>query len=134
MNLKHFKLSEFDSGLGNPDWYEPGSGDAFMNRCFLEALDACRGISGIPYRVMSGYRTPAYNDFIGGAKNSAHTLGLGADVEAADVEAAFRIIHAAMEVGMHGIIWYPNKKFIHLDMGGLSDILIASRPYYGIKL
>ncbi len=47
MNLKNFKLSEFDS----PDL--PGSGSN-MNPNFLQMLDEARDLAGVPYEAMQG--------------------------------------------------------------------------------
>jgi hypothetical protein len=52
MELKHFKLSEFDS----PDL--PGSGKN-MNPDFLKRLDEAREIAGVPFNINSGFRTSA---------------------------------------------------------------------------
>lgn len=44
------------------------------------ALEELRTIIGGPISVTSGYRCPAHNQRIGGAKMSQHTLGLAADI------------------------------------------------------
>ena len=59
LNLKYFKLSEFDS----PD--QVGSGKK-MNKKFLEKLDYARHNAGIPFKINSGYRTEARNTLVGG--------------------------------------------------------------------
>lgn len=45
-------------------------------------LEQVRALVGVPIIVSSGYRCPALNRAVGGAKNSAHTLGLAADINA----------------------------------------------------
>lgn len=43
-------------------------------------LEQVRALVGGPIRVSSGYRAPALNAAVGGAKNSAHVQGLAADI------------------------------------------------------
>lgn len=43
-------------------------------------LEQVRALVGAPINVSSGYRCAALNMAIGGAKNSAHTLALAADI------------------------------------------------------
>jgi hypothetical protein len=45
-------------------------------------LEEVRTLLGVPILVSSGYRCPALNKAVGGAKNSAHMLGLAADFTA----------------------------------------------------
>ena len=44
-------------------------------------LEQIRALVGAPIHVSSGYRAPALNRAVGGAANSAHVLGLAADIE-----------------------------------------------------
>lgn len=43
-------------------------------------LEQIRILVGLPVRVSSGYRSQKLNKVIGGSKNSAHLLGLAADI------------------------------------------------------
>lgn len=45
-------------------------------------LEQIRALVGGPITVSSGYRSPALNKAVGGAANSAHVLGLAADITA----------------------------------------------------
>jgi zinc D-Ala-D-Ala carboxypeptidase len=45
-----------------------------------ETLELVRALVGRPLTVSSGYRCPDLNKWVGGAPNSAHTLGLAADI------------------------------------------------------
>ena len=49
-------------------------------------LDPLREWYGKPIRVNSGYRCEALNSAIGGVKNSQHTTGMAADIDAGSVE------------------------------------------------
>lgn len=44
-----------------------------------QTLEGVRALVGAPVMISSGYRCPALNEWIGGAPNSAHVLGLAAD-------------------------------------------------------
>jgi zinc D-Ala-D-Ala carboxypeptidase len=48
-------------------------------RRLAATLEQVRALVG-PVRVSSGYRSPLLNQAVGGAKGSAHTLGLAADI------------------------------------------------------
>ncbi|OEZ81004.1 peptidase M15 [Janthinobacterium sp. HH104] len=43
-------------------------------------LEQVRALVGMPIAISSGYRSPALNKAVGGAGNSAHVLGLAADI------------------------------------------------------
>lgn len=43
-------------------------------------LEQVRALVGAPITISSGYRSPALNKAVGGASNSAHVLGLAADI------------------------------------------------------
>ena len=43
-------------------------------------LEQVRALVGAPITISSGYRSPALNKAVGGAGNSAHVLGLAADI------------------------------------------------------
>lgn len=110
-NLKHFKLSEFDS----PD--APGSG-ANMDKEFLFMLDKARGIAGVPFKINSGYRTKAHHERLAKqgyktAKNSAHLAGYAADIHCTDGPHRYAIVAALMAAGFNRI--GIAGTFIHVD-------------------
>jgi hypothetical protein len=49
-------------------------------------LEEIRSLVNMPIVVSSGYRSPALNRAVGGARNSAHVLGLAADINAARLD------------------------------------------------
>lgn len=105
--FRYFNLNEFDS----PD--APGSGEKMMNRDFVAKLDRIRHRAGIPFRVISGYRTPAHNAKVKGVPNSAHIKGLAADIRAVTDADKRKIAVAAAKEGINRIGW--GGTFIHLD-------------------
>lgn len=110
MELKNFKLSEFDCPS------EEGSA-VDMQPTFLEMLDRARDISGIPYKITSGIRRPERNMAIGGKPNSSHLRGYAADIAATDSRSRFLILQGLLEAGFNriGIAGDGKGNFIHVD-------------------
>jgi len=84
MNLSpHFTLAELTASdtavrLGIDNTPSP---EVLANLTRVAAmLERVRELVGSPIRVSSGYRSPALNRAVGGAKDSAHMLGLAADI------------------------------------------------------
>ena len=112
LDLKYFKLSEFDS----PD--EVGSGKK-MDSKFLEKLDYARHNAGIPFKINSGYRTQEWNMKVGGRFGSSHKKGLAVDIGYEGSRERYLIVNSLMEVGItrFGIA----KTFIHCDVDKQKD-------------
>ncbi|WP_338847887.1 D-Ala-D-Ala carboxypeptidase family metallohydrolase [Massilia sp. W12] len=79
----HFSLEELCSsqtaarkGIDNT----PGAAVIENLTKLAAALEKVRALVGQPIAVSSGYRSPALNAAIGGARNSAHCYGLAADI------------------------------------------------------
>lgn len=84
MNLTpHFTLSELvasqEATRNHIDNTPPA---AIVNNLMrlAELLEQVRALVDAPIIVSSGYRSPALNQLVGGAANSAHMLGLAADI------------------------------------------------------
>lgn len=103
--MKYFKEQEFMCKCCNT---------SKMDITFMNLLDHVRK-EYYPYamNIVSGYRCPHYNKKIGGVKDSAHTLGLAADIHCGDSRKRFKMIEALLRAGFHrmGIA----KTFIHVD-------------------
>ena len=105
MNLKYFKLSEFDVPS------KPGSGRA-MQATTLAMLEHAREIAGIPFVINSGYRTPEHNAKIGGSPTSSHMLGYAVDIRCTALTRN-TIVQALHKAGFKRI--GIAKNFIHAD-------------------
>ena len=95
-----------------------GTGGCDMNEAFMSKLIKLRVKFNEPMIITSGYRHPAHNMVIGGARNSAHIQGRAVDVLIMG-KPAFRLVRLALECGMTGIGVKQRgpgmKRFIHLD-------------------
>lgn len=69
---KYFKVKEFAC--------KDGSQVVFIDSNLVSILDILRNQVGKPVIINSGYRTPAWNKAVGGAKYSYHTRGMAADI------------------------------------------------------
>ncbi|MCB0975364.1 MAG: DUF882 domain-containing protein [Actinobacteria bacterium] len=67
----HFRFLEFAS---------KGNREIRVERDLILKLEALREASGGPITIISGYRDPAYNQLVGGAKNSQHMYGRAVDI------------------------------------------------------
>ena len=76
-----------------------------------------------PIIITSGYRCPKHDKDVGGNGNSYHTKGMAADITVDNMELEDLLIKAKM-VGFKGIGIYPEKRFLHLDLG-------PERAWYG---
>ena len=112
LDLKYFKLSEFDS----PD--EVGSGKK-MDSKFVEKLDYARHNAGIPFKINSGYRTQEWNMKVGGRFGSSHKKGFAVDIGYTGSRERYLILSALMQVGItrFGIA----KGYIHCDVDNSKD-------------
>ena len=82
----------------------------------MDRLQKLRDATGVPMIVTSGYRSPAHNRAVGGVKNSRHLRGEAFDIVMANHDPAeFEAL--AREVGFTGFGFYPDKGFMHIDIG-----------------
>ena len=104
--MKYFTYSEFDS----PDLI--GSGHE-MQEIFLEQLDLARGFSNVPYVINSGFRTPYWNEQVGGVPDSSHLTGWAADIRADSSNRRYLVLKGLIEAGFTRI--GIGQNFIHCD-------------------
>lgn len=69
-------------------------------------------------RVTSGYRDPAHNAAVGGARNSQHTHGRAIDLSFKGIEEARQreIVDYARQLGARGLGYYPSNQSVHFDV------------------
>jgi len=86
----------------------------------LRLVDDLRGVLGCPVRITSHYRSPAYNQAVGGAPQSQHKAFRAADVQAdgATPHEVYKILKLWRDQGRFqgGIGLYPT--FVHVDTRG----------------
>ena len=95
-----------------------GTGELHMDEEFMKKLVALRKEFNQPMYITSGYRDSAYNQVVGGGRNSAHLLGKAVDVACHGAK-AYKLIKLAMKHGFTGIgirqHGQHDKRFVHLD-------------------
>lgn len=70
---EHFRVREFRS--------KDGADTILISDELVKVLEAIRSYFGKPITITSGYRTPAHNREVGGAKGSQHVKGTAADIK-----------------------------------------------------
>ncbi|MEZ4883863.1 MAG: D-Ala-D-Ala carboxypeptidase family metallohydrolase [Chitinophagales bacterium] len=104
-SLKYFRCEEFNS----PD---VGRGCERMDWEFLYLLEQARERAQIPFVVSGGFRTKAHNAAVGGVTNSCHLYGYCADIRVSNASERYKIVEAAIYVGIPRIGVY--SQHIHL--------------------
>lgn len=79
----------------------------------VEKLDKAREIAGVPFVIISGFRSKERNKQVGGVENSSHTRGFAVDVKAENSAKRFKMVKACLEVGFTRI--GINRTTIHID-------------------
>lgn len=98
-----------------------GSDTILVDEALTVVLQCIRDHFGKPVTITSGYRTPAHNAAVGGAKSSQHLLGRAADirVEGVSVEDVSAYAESLMP-DWGGVGRYPVKTgratgWVHVD-------------------
>ena len=115
---RHFSWREFRCHDGTP--VPTDLARNVMEVC--ENLEVLRHALGdVKIHVVSGYRTPSWNEHVGGAKHSQHKLGKAADIQVAGltpVQLRRRVLDLieAGKMKQGGVGLYPT--FLHYDVRG----------------
>lgn len=103
---KHFKANEFQC--------KDGSEEFLIADRLIDTLEAIRNHFNAPVKINSGYRTPSWNNKVGGSPNSYHCKGMAADivVKGHSTKEVAEYADSILEEG--GVIRYSN--FVHIDI------------------
>lgn len=79
------------------------------------------GAEGVPYQVLSAYRSPQTNAWLvsarrGAARDSLHMRGQAIDIKLPG-RTPYQIRQTARALGLGGVGYYPRSGFVHLDTG-----------------
>lgn len=102
-----------------------GSGECRMDPAFMDLLDTIREVYGKPMVVVSGYRSPDYNDKVSSTGlEGPHTTGRAVDIAVRGSD-AHSLLKIALAHGIQGVgvAQKGNSRFLHLDM-----VVGVSRP------
>jgi hypothetical protein len=99
-----------DKKLASPD-----TGAIRIDIASLVCLQRLRDVVG-PLVVISGYRSPLHNAYVGGEPNSQHKVHIAFDLSTYGKD-YLTVVTAAKAAGFTGIGLYPSRNFIHVDRG-----------------
>lgn len=115
---KNFKLLELE-------FSDPVPPDLIANAIeLLQNLQIIRDHFQKPVTIISGYRSHARNEVVGGAKKSQHMEAKAADIKIAGIptEEIYNRIDKLMNQGKiktGGLGFYPSQGFVHYDIRGV---------------
>lgn len=89
--MKYFKMEEFNCPEDNPNCMDP---------ILLGWLNRARDVSGIPYIITSGFRTPEENTIAGGVKTSSHLTGEAVDIACPTSATRWKILRGIFFAGL----------------------------------
>ena len=111
--MRNFKEEEFM--MGNENVFH------MMDEKLLRLLDQLRDLVREPLKINSSYRSPTYNEKIGGSKGSKHMEGIAVDISCTNSTLRHKIVCEATSLGFTvGVA----KTFIHLDIRDIKHPII----------
>ena len=91
-------------------------------------LEQVRALVGAPIAISSGYRSPALNKAVGGAANSAHVLGLAADISTAKLTPkALALLIRQSDIAFDQLIYEGTWVHIALSVGALRRQVLTAK-------
>jgi zinc D-Ala-D-Ala carboxypeptidase len=135
-NLAEFTRSAKAAELGIDNKPEPAHMESLRLLC-VHVLQPLREHLGRPISITSGYRSPALNAAVGGAKGSQHSLGQAADIKVGGIPAEdlARII-ATLALPVDQCIWYApdNGGQVHVSFRTVGRRQFLRSPSKGVYL
>jgi hypothetical protein len=105
---ENFKVKEFKC--------RDGSDEVKIDDVLIDTLQKIRDHFKKPITIVSGYRSPAYNKSINGAKTSQHMYGKAADIQVSGVNPRTVAEYAeSINVKGLGLYDYTSGGFVHVD-------------------
>lgn len=105
----HFKVREFACG--------DGSDAVLVAPQLVMVLETIRAHFNAPVVINSAYRTPQYNEKVGGVAHSQHCYGMAADISVKDqTPAAVAAFARQLMPDWGGVGIYAKKGFTHIDV------------------
>ena len=91
-------------------------------------LEQVRALVGAPIAISSGYRSSALNKSVGGAANSAHALGLAADISTAKLAPkALAMLIRQSDIAFDQLIYEGTWVHIGLSAGALRRQVLTAK-------
>ena len=104
----YFNRDEFACSCGNCE--------NMIQNDLIDKLDKARGISGVSYKINSGYRCDFWNSKVGGSPRSLHKAGRAADIHVSSSAARYQILKGLFAAELDRVLIY--RTFIHADIAG----------------
>ena len=101
---KNFNREEFECKCG--------CGYNTIKPVFVFKLQYCRDLFGKPMQVISGCRCEEHNKKVGGADNSEHMTGQGADIFCDNSADRYKLVECAFDAGINRV--GVAGSFVHL--------------------
>lgn len=97
-------------------------------RRLCDTLEQVRALVGKPLTISSGYRSPALNMAVGGARDSAHVQGLAADINCAGLSPkALAVLIRESGIAFDQLIYEGTWVHIGLADGPLRNEVLTAR-------
>jgi uncharacterized protein YcbK (DUF882 family) len=102
--MKYFKKSEFR--MNGMVVYDK------MDGLFLSKLDTLRDLCSFTFTLNSTWRSPEYNQSVGGSPKSKHLEGIAADIHCPNSDNRAELVKNALNLGLTVGVY---KTFVHVD-------------------
>ena len=114
-NFRYYEVWSGDIRLGEHSIEPPEEIRTYIFAC-VEQLQFVRDKIGVPIIITSGYRTPEWNKYVGGVKNSYHKKGMAVDTRAVGIPLFIYYSYLLKYTKFNGYGYYRWKNFIHTDL------------------